>query len=436
MATVAVVGGGITGLSCAYFLAELGIDPIVYEASDRAGGKLQTEDFAGVPVETGADSFLPRDDLPVELCRSVGLGDDLISPAAFGAYIWHDGVLRKLPPGFSYGFPAKPWTAYRAGLLSLRGTLRATGDLFHFRRWRGRDVSIGSFVTRRFGREVLDYLVDPMLAGTRAGRAEEISLSSGAPEIATIAGRNGSVIRGLRSFGKEIGAGSQSFVSIRGGLGRLVDALVDRLPDVRTKTHVDALPDTDGIVLTTPAAETARLLATRLPVVTELLRDIRYESSLTVTLLYPPNTFNFPADGSGVLVPSKAGLAVTAVTWYSHKWPHARPGDGSQIIRCFIGGRGSSLPRSDEAIARATADLETIMGVHEQPTDARVTSWERGLPVFAVSHTKRIVGLDHELMREIAVAGAYLTGSGIPECIHQAKRAAEQVGGWLRGVAR
>lgn len=440
MGTVAVVGGGITGLSCAWFLKERGHEVVVYEASDRLGGKLITGSIAGVPVEMGADSFLPRDELPLDLCRAVGLGDDLVSPAVFGAYIWHDGALRKLPPGFSYGIPVYPWAAYRAGLLSLGGTLRAQAEVAHARRLRpssvAADPTIGSFVARRFGQEVLANLVDPLLAGTRAGRPDEVSLSEGAPEINKIATTKGSVIRGLRATQKEIGAGSPHFVSLRGGLSRLVDALAAHLPDVRTNTAIDRLPDADAVVLTTPSWETARLLTEERPGVTELLSPIRYESSATVTLLYPPQTFSFPADGSGVLIPSRAGLRLTAATWYSHKWPHARPADGSQIVRCFVGGRGQDLPDDDTALAGgAIKDLATVMGVDAAPGDIRVTRWERGLPIFRLGHSALIAGLDDELPKSsrIAVAGAYLTGSGIPECIAQAQRVADQIDSFFAG---
>ncbi|HEV3472156.1 MAG TPA: protoporphyrinogen oxidase [Actinomycetota bacterium] len=438
MGTVAVVGGGISGLSCAWFLQQRGHDVVVYEASDRLGGKLMTGTIGGVPVELGADSFLPRDDLPLELCRAVGLGDDLISPAVFGAYIWHDAALRKLPAGFSYGIPVRPWAAYRARLLSLGGTLRASTEMLRFRRLREYKVAvaptIGSFVARRFGRETLENLVDPLLAGTRAGRPDEISLDAGAPEIHRISTTRGSVIRGLRAMQQEIGAGSPHFVSLRGGLSRLAEALADRLPDVRTNSPAEKLPDADAVVLATPPWETARLLADERPGVEELLAPIRYESSATVTLLYPRDTFTFPADGSGVLVPSKAGMTLTAATWYSHKWPHARPADGSQIVRCFVGGRGRELPSDDEAVEGATRDVAKVMGVNVQPTEVRVTRWEGGLPIFSLGHVSRIIGLDDELPKasRIAVAGAYLTGSGIPECIAHAKRAAGQINAYFQ----
>jgi len=426
------VGGGITGLTCAYFLTQQGHDVVVHEASDRLGGKLQTTTIAGVPVELGADSFLPRDDVPLELCRSLGLGDDLVSPAVFGAYIWHDGALRKLPSGFSYGIPVRPWAARRTGLLSTPGALRAAMEMLRFRRLRGPEPTVASFVTRRFGRQVLDHLVDPLLAGTRAGRPDEIGLETGMREIAQLAGRRGSVIRGLRASTTEIGAGSSSFVSLRGGLARLIDALVAQLPNVRTGSRVQTLPDADAVILTTPAWETGRLLADAHPDVRTVLEGIRYESSATVTLVFSPESFFFPADGSGVLIPSAAGLRLTAATWYSHKWPHARPADGSQIVRCFVGGRGRPLPDDGAIEEAAVSGLATVMGVDARPIEIHVTRWTRGLPIFEVDHLAQI-DLDDAFpsVSRIAVAGAWLTGSGIPECIAHARRASDQVDAFL-----
>lgn len=430
MATVAVVGGGITGLACAHFLNERGLDTVVCEASDRVGGKLHTGSIGGVPVELGADSFLPRDDLPIELCRAVGLSLDTVSPVVFGAYVYLRGELRRVPEGFPYGIPVRPWDARRAGLLSFGGALQVVSEGISGRRLRGPDVSIGSYLRRRFGDEVIDHLVAPMLSGTRAGSPDEISLAAGAKEIDALARKHRSLRKALLSAGTDIGATSRKFVSVRGGLQRLADALGARLPHVLTDTPIEDVSalDVDAVVVTTPAFAAAPMLKKVAPGASEGLAEIEYHSSAVVVLLYPPQTFAFPDDGSGVLIPRDEGLSMIGCTWYSHKWGDARPADGSQIVRCFFSAPDDAdLPNRPRLIETAAREVSTIMGVATEPTDVHLTRWPRGHPFYEVDHLRRVDRIERDLPRNIVLAGAAYRGSGIPDCIHDAQRAAERV---------
>ena len=438
MARVAVVGGGITGLSCAYYLREAGHEPIVYEATNRVGGKIRTVSHSGsdspykdIPVEGGADSFLPRDDLPIELCRALGLGDDLISPAVFGAYIYFGGRMRKLPSGFSYGIPVDPWAARSAGLLSVSGALRAYRDLFALRALSGPDISLGEFVRARFGDETATNLVAPLLVGTRAGTIDDISLAAGAKEIDTIARSDRSVIRGLRRSSTEIGAGSGSFVSIRGGLDRLTNALAEALPAVETESRVNELGDlaADFYVLAIPAFAAARLVASLNAEAARGLAAIPYDSGLSITLFYAPGAADLPADGSGVLIRPGEGLAMTACTWYSQKWPESRPSDGGTVIRAFVGGPGMRLPpymEEEELEMQVEGELQYVLGLKtDEPEAAIGVRWEDSLPVYQVGHLDRIAAIEAALPRNVVLAGAAYRGSGIPDCIHDARRAAQ-----------
>ncbi|HYP22372.1 MAG TPA: protoporphyrinogen oxidase, partial [Actinomycetota bacterium] len=200
---VAVVGGGITGLVAARELDRAGADVVVLEAADDAGGKIVTKTLEGVAVEGGPDSFLVRDPWPVELCRAIGLGNDLIKPAVFGGLVWSRGRLHPLPRGLVLGIPTLPVKMARGGLLSFRGSLRGVGDLFNSKPLTGKDVSVGALVRHRLGDEVLERLVDPLLAGTRAGDADEMSLAAAAPELDTIARRHRSLVLGLRAWKPE-----------------------------------------------------------------------------------------------------------------------------------------------------------------------------------------------------------------------------------------
>jgi oxygen-dependent protoporphyrinogen oxidase len=447
MATVVVVGGGITGLTSAYLLQKEGHEVVLLEAGPRTGGKIRSERFHGVNIEAGADAFLPRDTGPLDIAREVGLGDQLIEPAVFGAYIYSDGALRRLPPGSSYGLPRSPVAAFKAGLLSPLGTARALSERVLGRRLRGPDVSIGEFVRSRFGVEVLERLVDPLLAGTRAGHPEQISLAAGAREIDALARTNGSVSRALRASSDEIGAGSVRFVSIAGGLQRLCEALQGKLDDVHLDSPVDALErvgsrylvsasgsafEADRVVITAPAFTAARLVRSFNDVAAEDLDSIRYVSSALVALAYPEGAFDPPVDGSGVLIPSREGLFVTGITWYSSKWPAAKPTDGSLIFRCFVGRTSADEEigwADDELIARVVADVGSILSIDVEPIDGAVFHWDRAMPIYEVGHLERVARIRAALPPAIALAGAAFDGTGIPDCMRSAAGAATLVSG-------
>ena len=232
---VVVIGGGISGLTAAFELVRRGVRPvIVLEADERFGGKIRTEMIDGITVDVGPDSFLAREPWGVELCEKIGLAGELRSPAVFGACIWTGGKLKPLPPGFAFGMPASPLSALRAGLLSPLGAARAAADLFLPGPLEGPDVAIGEFVRRRFGSQVLERLVDPLLAGTRAGDPARMSLAVAAPQIDDLARRHRSLILGLRTARRSgaLETGPPPFLTVAGGLERLVRRLVERLqPD-------------------------------------------------------------------------------------------------------------------------------------------------------------------------------------------------------------
>ncbi|CAN5682689.1 hypothetical protein BH24ACT26_BH24ACT26_01860 [soil metagenome] len=238
--TVAVVGGGITGLVAARALARGGAHVVLFESQELLGGKIRTDELEGRPVEAGPDSFVEREPFGARLlCEELGLGDELVAPAAFGAHVWTGGKLRAMPAGFVLGVPASPVALLRSGILSPLGAGRALGDLVLPGPLAGGDVSVGSFVRRRFGPEVLERLVDPILAGTRAGRADDMSLAAAAPQIDSVARAHRSVLIGLmrgRRTG-DPGSGAPKFLGLRAGMQSLVERLrADLGPSVELRT--------------------------------------------------------------------------------------------------------------------------------------------------------------------------------------------------------
>ncbi len=441
----AVVGGGLTGLVAARRLRQLAPDADItlFEASERLGGKIHTSEIAGSAVELGADSFLVREPAALELCRSLSLEGELIEPAVFGANIVLDGKTMPLPVGFLRGVPPDVRSAFRSGLLTTAGSLRAGVDLLWPNRLSGPDMSLGTFVRRRFGAQVLDRLVDPVLAGTRAGIPGEISLAAAAPEIDGIARGHRSVMRGLRKVRRQgsLESGAPPFRSLRGGVGRLIEALEQDLRHVTVELKTPAGPirqdqsgysvgDTsfDGAIITTSPPAAAGILGDIAPDAVASLRSIRYASVAVVILVYRRSALDLPS-GSGLLVPSAERLSLSACTWYSAKWPQHASAGGLTILRAVVGRATDQrvLDRTDAELIRTVSnELAAILHNDAAPEEYSVVRWEESLPQYAVGHLTTVERIEEALeAHPIFVAGSGYRGSGIPDCIKQGTSAAE-----------
>ncbi len=447
----AVVGGGITGLTAARVLErELPTARVIlYEADSRVGGKIFTEPLQDTAVENGADSFLAREPWAVDLCRSLGIQDDLVKPAVYGAQIWTGKQLKPLPPGFLRGIPSSVGAARRSGLLSPPGVARTAADYVFPGPLGGADVSLGAFVRRRFGVEVLERLVDPVLAGTRAGAPDQISLAAAAPEIDRIARRHRSVMRGLarvRSAGR-LETGPPPFLSVRDGMQEIVDRLRWQLKrtEVYLHTPVRSLKTArrryrletstgaervDAVLLAVPAPQAANILKSLSSDAATRLQQIEYASVAAISLLYRDLANALPP-GSGLLVPSSAKRTISACTWFSRKWPHLTRESEGTVVRGFVGRRGREevLERDDDDLVRLVcSDLKRSVGLAAPPYAARVTRWEAALPQYAIGHLDLVRRVEHILADErIALAGAGYRGSGIPDCVRQGVAAAERL---------
>ena len=441
---VAVVGGGITGLVAARELHRAGADVVLLEAAPDAGGKIATKTLENVAVEAGPDSFLVREPWALDLCRSIGLGNDLVQPAVFEGRVWSRGRLHALPRGLVLGIPTLPGPVLRKGLLSRRGALRAAGDLFGGSPLTGPDVSIGALVRGRLGDEVLERVVDPLLAGTRAGDADEMSLAAAAPELDAVARRHRSLVLGLRAW-QPARRDAPVFMAPVGGMRRLVHALKTELlhADLRVASPVTRLARegtgvrvesatgdvaADAVVLTAPAHAAADHVADLEPAAAAALASIPYASVAVVALVYPSSAGGPPRNGSGMLVPRAEGRTVAACTWYSTKWPASSLPDGF-VLRAVVGrsARHPALDLDDDGlVTQVHEDLAGMLGLKEPPRSQLVTRWEKGLPQYLVGHLDRVTGAELALAQRgpIFLAGAGYRGSGIPDCIRQAREAA------------
>ena len=453
---VAVVGGGITGLVAALAVAESsGLSIALLEAEPALGGKIRTERVGAVDVEAGADSFLTRASEGLNLARRLGLGDDLVAPDIFGALVAYGEGSARLPEESVYGIPGSIRSVLGSPALAPAARLRVLSEMFTPRKLGGPDVSVGGFVSRRFGRQALDRLVDPLLAGTRAGDVNDMSLAAALPQIDALARRHRSLLLGIRSERRKgsLETGTPPFLKIRSGMSRLIEELRKRLVqrvDVRVGHPVARLRqskrgvllegredvDARAVILAAPAYAAGSAVGSLDEDAGDLLGRIRYASVASVALVYSPGSVASPPGVSGVLVSRGAARTVSAITYYSRKWPQAD--SAAAVLRCFVGraGRHPALDLPDaELVSKVTRDVHSLCDVTSDPVTANVVRWERSLPQYSVGHLDRLRVIESKLRERgpIFLAGAGYRGSGIPDCIKQGETAADVALAFLQG---
>jgi len=471
---VVVVGGGIAGLTAALRVARLGGRVSLLESSTTVGGKLARAELAGLTIDTGAESVLNRRPEAVDLAREVGLGDDLRHPATSAAEVWSRGRLRPLPPTV-LGVPSDLAALARSGVLSRAGVVRTGLDRVlpggAVPADRADDVSVGRYVAQRLGAEVRDRLLEPLLGGIYAGRADHLSLAAAAPQVLALASTGDSLLVAARRSRQQTAAASAPplFAALVGGMGRLAEAAaaaaVAAGVDVRTGATVRSVSrragpgegwrllvgradrpetiDADAVVLATPAAATARLLDELLPSAAYELRGIEYASVALVSLAVPDGGVARPPRGSGFLVPPVEGRSAKAATWSSAKWAWlgeeaAREhGRGTIVLRVSFGRHGEAkvLQRDDVGLVElAAAELAEAVGLRGPLLDARVDRWGGGLPQYAVGHLGRVARVGRAVagVDGLEVCGAAYHGVGVPACIADGRAAGDRVWEWLR----
>ena len=470
---VVVVGGGITGLATAYYLqrsAAVGrLEVVVLEAAPRPGGKLRTERRDGFLIEAGPDSFLTAKPAAVELCRDLGLADALIPQLQpRGAYVLRRGRLVPIPAGMRLVHPTRPWALLRSPLLSPAGRLRALAHpLMPPRRDAGADQSVGAYVQRRYGAELLRVLGEPLLAGIHLADPWQLSLAATFPALHAAPPRDGPSARsGSRRSGTTPSAPlphlrGSPFASLTGGMQQLSNTLAACLGrSLRTGTTVAAIRAVAGgyrlrldgsaagnaeelaataVVVTTPAAAAARLVNRINTPLAELLGAAEATSSAVVTLGYRDPDIALPLPGSGFLVPRGEGSRLLACTWSSTKWAGRVPG-GGVLVRGFVGGwRHPELLdcSDDELVALVRAELAGILGGGfagaAPPAVQDVQRWPHGTPFYRVGHRQWLARVQeaYNATPGLWLAGAPYDGVGIPDCIRQARATATAAATYL-----
>jgi oxygen-dependent protoporphyrinogen oxidase len=440
---VVVVGAGITGLAAAYELTLAAEPPriTVVEASGRVGGKIRTSPFAGRPaVDEGADSVLARVPWAVDLLGELGLGGELVAPATGHSYVWWHGTLHPIPAGLVLGLPTGWQSLARSRLLSWPGKARAAIEPL-LPRTDG-DDDLGLTVRRRFGAEVYDRLVGPLVGSINAADPACISLAATAPQIAEAAATHRSLLLGLRpSAATPSPSPAPVFLTHPDGLGQVVHRLAARLRDAGVDLRVDSPAgvieprgdgrfavdgiEADAVIVTTPAPDAAASLAAAAPDGATAIRQIRYAGVAIVTLAVSRAAFERAPEGSGYLVPAAEQRHVTACSFGSAKWPQWAGDD--VVLRASLGRSGDehALDLDDDALtASALADLRLQIGLRGDPTAVRVSRWPSSFPQYTPGHLDRVAAVERALPRHLYVAGAAYRGIGIASCVRQGRAAA------------
>lgn len=450
----------MAGLTAAHTLAGRGQPFLLLEGSDRWGGVVRTVREDGFLFEAGPDAMLTTKPDGIALVRELGLESRVVptNPDARTVYVVRGGTLHPMPDGMVLGVPTRWGPVRRSRLFSWPGKLRLAIEPFVPRRTDPGDESIASFVRRRLGREAWERLGDALLGGIHAGDTERLSIRSAFPRLVELEAKHGSLVRGFRAAPKAP-AEASAFVSLAGGLSELVDALVARLPPraPRASSPVTAIQPAAGgwrvrirddetlaaraVVLALPAPRALTLLRPCAPSLADELQTIRFVTTAIVLLGFRRDQVAHPLDGYGLIVPRSEALSVTAVGFFSTKFPGRAP-EGFVSLRVFLGGAHDpevTHAGDDSLVGLAVHSLRALLGLSGEPVYRRVCRWPAATPQMELGHRDRVVRIEERLraLPGLFLTGAGLRGTGLPDTIADAaataRASAEFVGGGPSG---
>lgn len=463
---VVVIGGGITGLTAAYYLQQtakeqaLSLDVRLLEGSRRLGGKFQTVYRDGFVIERGPDSFLERKKSAGELAADVGLGDQLVNNAVGKSFVLVNEQLHPMPAGAVMGIPTKMGPFITTDLFTVQGKVRAAADLIMPRSRNEGDQSLGQFFRRRLGGEVVENLIEPLLSGIYAGDIDKLSLMSTFPQFHDVERNHRSLILGMKKTtpsapSRNVSAKTQGqFLTLKGGLQSLIDAIEEKLEPGTVKMGARVVSiekegetgkymlsmnngewiEADGMIITLPHFAAAEILPEASGA--SELKEMPSTTVATVAMAFDASQIEDHLNGTGFVVSRNSDYTITACTWTHKKWPHTTP-EGKVLLRCYVGRAGQEevVDLSDEEIEKIVlADLERSMGVQAKPEFVIVTRWNQAMPQYTVGHQAMIDRVKENVRQEmpgVFLAGSSFEGVGIPDCIDQGKEAVDEVLGFL-----
>lgn len=446
MQHVVVVGGGITGLATAYYLQRVGVAVSLFEASGRLGGNIRTERHDGFTIEAGPDGWVTQKPHVATLVKALGRGDRLISPttAAKRVYVVKDRRLQAMPDGMSLGVPTTLSALWQSDLFSVLGKVRMMSEGLLPPKDDAADESVGAFLRRRLGNEATDVVAGPLLGGIFSGDVDEMSLAATFPQLREGERRFGSLTRAMMARAKD---GTSTFTGMRSGMGELIDLLHEALADgtvflnepvvgvIRRSGGYDVVLESgrveaSHVVFAGRTQVPARLLAPLSPRLGRVLSSFEYESTAMVFFALDEDGCECALDGSGFIVPRKEAQTVRACTWLSTKWPNRAPANKA-LLRAFVSGPEVKTASSDELIDRCASDLTDLMGLRRGKIRfTRVYRLLDASPKPRLGHLERVEGarvIAREDLPNVVLIGQPYDGAGIPDCIRQAVRTANEI---------
>ena len=459
---IVIIGGGIAGLAAAYYATKKLRDPQItlIESADRWGGKITTDratfEDGQFIIEGGPDTFLATKPYATALCKELGLGERLhgTNPNQKSTYVLHHNKLEPLPDGLAMMIPTNVQAILKSRLVSWFGKARMGLDFVQPAKALSGDESLGTFVSRRLGREAYENLIEPLMSGIYACDGDALSLASTFPYLRDLEIKYGSLARGAlqmrkQSNGKALQGSRSAFLTPTTGLAEIVEALIAYLQshnvDLRLNTSVSRISNidsrylveledssslnSDSVILATPAYVSGTLLASLNPTLASDLQSIPYVSTATVSLAFRQSDLSRKLDGYGYVIPRREGRKALACTWTSTKFPHRAP-EGYALIRVFVGRAGQDIPwNENDLLALAKEELNLTLGIATEPILSRVFMWDKAMPQYNLGHPETLKRIDTELENHpgLALAGNGYRGIGIPDCIHSGERAVERV---------
>ncbi len=458
MKRIAILGGGISGLSAAFALQKSAacsageVQYQLFESSPRLGGVLLTEEVDGCQIEAGPDSFLTEKPWASDLCRELGLGDQLVGSNDVDrkTYIVVNDRLIEIPDGLMFMVPTKLMPTLLSPLFSVRTKLRMAAEWFHPPRKGTADETVASLVERHYGPEMVDRLADPLLSGVYGGEATQLSVRAVLPRFAEMEAQYGSLGRAMIAARQKMtqhsrGPAKPLFTSLIGGMQQMVDTLLQQLPKavLRTSTPVQSLRRHDGawlvstpsapeifdaVILGVPANVASEILRTTSPELAEELEGVQYTSSVTVNLAYDGSVRSLLPPGFGFLVPRSEGKRMMAATFVHNKFPH-RATPQRALLRCFIGGaKNQAILQSseEELVGVVREELRQIIGLTATPLFTRIYRWNGAMAQYGVGHLERLQRIEQLLttLPGLALAGNGYRGIGVPDCVRSGSEAA------------